>query len=105
MPEAFGHRSRHQSGNSEGSLAFLKHKTDSLGQIFCINYGAWSLKKRFLSVGWDTSREDPVNSNELIYEAASQRGQVKMVEGLPGVEQGQGKTHHSVSTSLKSQFS
>ena len=33
------------------------------------------------------------------------RGQVKMVGGIPGSEQGQEKEHHSVSASLQGQFS
>ena len=33
------------------------------------------------------------------------RGQVQMVGGIPGSEQGQEKEHHSVSASLQGQFS
>jgi hypothetical protein len=49
-------------------------KVDNLGQISCfIDCRAWSLKKMFLSVSWNNSREGPENTKGIKVPSGSQK--------------------------------
>jgi hypothetical protein len=106
VPDVSRCRASHQPGSGGVSLICLEH----------IRQTVWA-KSHVVLTGLEPQEEVPCSELGYLWEGPRgdqgrcgtkqdlKKGQVKMVGGILGLEQEQGKEHYPVSTSVQSQFS